>query len=84
MDEGSYSVGVVTPILRSLVPPLQRERVVVSELGYGLWTFQKRMLSETGDYTLILGLPTGLGKTYLAGVKLLEESRKKPIAVFGS
>jgi len=34
-----------------------------------------------GDSTLILGLPTGLGKTYLAGAKLYAESRERPIRV---
>ena len=34
-----------------------------------------------GESTLILGLPTGLGKTYLAGAKLYEESRERPIRV---
>ncbi|NIN68606.1 MAG: DEAD/DEAH box helicase family protein, partial [Anaerolineae bacterium] len=34
-----------------------------------------------GESTLILGLPTGLGKTYLAGAKLHEESKDQPIRV---
>ncbi len=34
-----------------------------------------------GESTLILGLPTGLGKTYLAGARLYEESRQNPIRV---
>jgi superfamily II DNA or RNA helicase len=50
-------------------------------LSYGLWPFQKRILEEMGESTLILGLPTGLGKTYLAGAKLHEESLNKAIRV---
>ena len=34
-----------------------------------------------GEADLILGLPTGLGKTYLAGAKLQMESQKAPIRV---
>lgn len=34
-----------------------------------------------GESTIILGLPTGLGKTYLAGARLYEESRQRPIRV---
>jgi ERCC4-related helicase len=34
-----------------------------------------------GESTLILGLPTGLGKTYLAGAKLHKESKHGPIRV---
>lgn len=34
-----------------------------------------------GESTLILGLPTGLGKTYLAGAKLKKDSKDKPIRV---
>ena len=34
-----------------------------------------------GESTPILGLPTGLGKTYLASTKLYMESREKPIRI---
>ncbi|MCW4041361.1 MAG: hypothetical protein NWE83_11510 [Candidatus Bathyarchaeota archaeon] len=34
-----------------------------------------------GEADLILGLPTGLGKTYLAGARLQVESQKAPIRV---
>ncbi len=81
LDEGSYSVRVVTSNIapQSLVP--ERERVMISELGYSLWPFQEKILGEMGESDLILGLPTGLGKTYLAGARLHEESRKTPIRV---
>lgn len=60
---------------------LRQEKIVISELGYTLWPFQKQILDEMGGSTLILGLPTGLGKTYLAGARLREESQRKPIRV---
>lgn len=50
-------------------------------LGYTLWPFQRQILASMGESTLILGLPTGLGKTYLAGARLYEESKEKPIRV---
>ena len=55
LDEGPYSVTVASSVFAPQVPPLQRESVIVSELGYTLWPFQK-ILSEIGDSTLVLGL----------------------------
>lgn len=56
LDEGPYSFRIVTSILAPQVPPSQREKVTVSKLGYNLWPLQKKILSEMGDSTLILGL----------------------------
>lgn len=81
LDEGSYSVRVVTSNLTPQARVLQQEKIVISELGYTLWPFQKQILHEMGESTLILGLPTGLGKTYVAGAKLHEESKREPIRV---
>jgi ERCC4-related helicase len=62
-------------------PVPEREYTVISRLGYSLWPFQERILHEMGEADLILGLPTGLGKTYLAGARLQVESKKAPIRV---
>lgn len=64
-----------------MAPTPHRERVEIHNLGYTLWPFQRQILAGMGESTLILGLPTGLGKTYLAGAKLYEESRERPIRV---
>ena len=60
---------------------MKKQTFQLTELPYELWSFQKKVLSEIGDTTLILGLPTGLGKTYIAGAKIQEESLKRPLRV---
>jgi len=55
--------------------------VRVEALNYTLWPFQQKILDGIGGDTLILGLPTGLGKTYLAGAYLHRESTQKPLRV---
>ena len=81
LDEGPHSVRLITSNLAPRAPTPHRESVEILRLAYTLWPFQKRILSEMGESTLILGLPTGLGKTYLAGAKLYAESRERPIRV---
>ena len=60
---------------------LKMQRIEISCLGYTLWPFQERILEEMGRTAFILGLPTGLGKTYLAGAKLQRDSRERPVRV---
>jgi len=55
--------------------------VQVKALNYTLWPFQERVLERISGDTLILGLPTGLGKTFVAGAFLKSESFKEPIRV---
>lgn len=81
LDEGPHSVRLITSNLAPQAPAPHRESVEIPRLAYILWPFQKRVLSEMGESTLILGLPTGLGKTYLAGAKLYAESKERPIRV---
>ena len=81
LDRSPHSIRLLTSNLAPRMPVLERESVELPEPSYSLWPFQKKILSEMGASTLILGLPTGLGKTYLAGAKLYEDSRKKPIRV---
>jgi len=67
-----YSMRLLTSSLAP-EPPIQDPRVVrVEALNYELWPFQQKVLDKIGGDTLILGLPTGLGKTYLAGAYLLQ------------
>ncbi len=81
LDEGPYSVRVVSAGLAPRTPTPHQETVEIPGLGYTLWPFQEKILSGIGKSTLILGLPTGLGKTYLAGARLYKESRERPIRV---
>ncbi len=75
-----YSVDVLTSNLapKKAIPP---QRIRVDKLGYTLWSFQQSMLKRIIGDVLILGLPTGLGKTYLAGAYLREKSREETIKV---
>lgn len=70
--------------INSLTPqdPLKMPRSVqIFKLNYSLWDFQEKILNRIAGSTLILGLPTGLGKTYIAGAYLMRESQVKPIRV---
>lgn len=79
LTEGPYSIVGLTSNLSPQQPlPLQ---AVYVKTTYTLYPFQKRVLDGlTGD-CLVLGLPTGLGKTYIAGAFLERESRGKPLRV---
>lgn len=57
------------------------QSVRVEALNYARWPFQKRILDRIGGDTLILGMPTGLGKTYQAGKYLRRESAQRPLHV---
>jgi ERCC4-related helicase len=81
LDEGPYSVELLSSNLVPTEPCPQRKHTIVSQLNYTLWPFQKKILADIGSSTLILGLPTGLGKTYLAGAQLRQESANRPIRV---
>ncbi|MEM2240401.1 MAG: helicase-related protein [Candidatus Bathyarchaeia archaeon] len=70
--------------INSLMPrdPLRIPRSIqIFKLNYSLWNFQEEVLNRIAGSTLILGLPTGLGKTYIAGAYLMRESQVKPIRV---
>jgi len=69
LDENPYSMRLLTSSLapEQLISTPQADRV--EALNYTLWPFQQKILDKIGGDTLILGLPTGLGKTYLAGAR---------------
>lgn len=74
LDENEYSVKVLTGNLMPAKASDSVERIRIDKLSYDLWSFQQKILDEMGRSTLILGLPTGLGKTFLAGSYLKRES----------
>ncbi|MBS7627397.1 DEAD/DEAH box helicase family protein, partial [Candidatus Bathyarchaeota archaeon] len=81
LEESPYSV-------RRLISDLSPERPLdspmslqINSINYKLWPFQQRVLDRISGNTLILGLPTGLGKTFVAGAYLWKESLKQPIRV---
>jgi len=81
LDSSPYSVQLLTSSLAPSQPTSTPQKVRVKAPNYTLWPFQQNILSKIGGHTLILGLPTGLGKTYLAGAYLQRESTQKPIRV---
>ncbi|HRU81989.1 MAG TPA: DEAD/DEAH box helicase family protein, partial [Candidatus Methanomethylicus sp.] len=75
--EGSpYSLQLMTSNLSPSGPIRERGTVTVERMGYRLWPFQEKILKRMGKDTLVVGLPTGLGKTYLAGAFIAEESKR--------
>lgn len=81
LDGREYSIRALT---RDLIPTEitdHTESTGIERLNYELWSFQQKILDDMGKSTLILGLPTGLGKTYLAGAYLKRESMGKKTRV---
>lgn len=81
LDEREYSIKALT---RDLMPSESTDHIEstsIERLNYELWSFQQKILGNMGKSTLILGLPTGLGKTFLAGAYLKRESLGKKTRV---
>ena len=81
LDGSPYSVQLLTSSLAPSQPIKELQTIKVGEINYKLWAFQQNILDKIGGDTLILGLPTGLGKTYLAGAYLQRESAQSPMRV---
>ncbi|MEM3046807.1 MAG: DEAD/DEAH box helicase family protein, partial [Candidatus Bathyarchaeia archaeon] len=81
LDESPYSVRAQVFNLSPRVAQPHRLSVQIEKLGYSLWPFQERILQQIEGDTLVLGLPTGLGKTFLAGAYLQKRSQSSPIRV---
>ena len=81
LDRSTFSVKTLITDLSPQGTVSTPKRFVINRLGYEVWPFQRQILLDMGGATLILGLPTGLGKTYLAGARLAELSQKRPIRV---
>jgi ERCC4-related helicase len=81
LGESKYSINTLTGSLAPGKPIDEAEKVTVNDLSYSLWPFQQKILDKMGTSNLILGLPTGLGKTFLAGAYLKRESNGGKIRV---
>ncbi len=75
LDGSPYSLQLMTSNLSPSEPIGGRGTVSIERMGYKLWPFQEKILRRMGKDTLVVGLPTGLGKTYLAGAFIAEESK---------
>ncbi|MCS7385611.1 MAG: hypothetical protein DRJ18_00855 [Candidatus Methanomethylicota archaeon] len=75
----------VRRLVEKLTPkhPIQVKEKVYIEKNYQLWPFQEEILRKLLRHkkALILGLPTGLGKTFVAGAYLDEVSKPHGIRV---
>lgn len=81
LDQSQYSVKIQSKNLQPSEPISEPARFIIKKLNYELWPFQIKVLKKIIGNTLILGLPTGLGKTFIAGAYLKEASRDKAIRV---
>ena len=81
LDQSQYSVKIQSKNLQPSKPISEPARFRIRKLNYELWPFQIKVLKKIIGNTLILGLPTGLGKTFIAGAYLKEASRDKAIRV---
>lgn len=78
LDSSPYSTKLLAS---NLAPPGRIEteqRVAVKRMNYSLFPFQQRILERIRGDALVVGLPTGLGKTYLAGAFIARESTRDP------
>ncbi|MEM2137452.1 MAG: DEAD/DEAH box helicase family protein, partial [Candidatus Methanomethylicia archaeon] len=75
----------ITRLVENLSPKktINNRQYVKIKRNYDLWQFQNEILERIWNYDrgLIIGLPTGLGKTYLAGAYLERESSENGIRV---
>jgi ERCC4-related helicase len=76
LDNSSYSMQLLTSNLAPESPIERVQAVRVDRLNYTLFPFQQKILDKIGGDALIVGLPTGLGKTYLAGAFIARESTR--------
>jgi len=78
LDNSPYS----TKLLASSLAPNQKiekeQRTSIERINYSLFPFQQRIIERVRGDALIVGLPTGLGKTYIAGAYIARESSQDP------
>jgi Fanconi anemia group M protein len=67
LESSCYSIELLKTNLAPVSPIDCPEIIKVKTLNYDLYPFQRKILENTADGALVVGLPTGLGKTYLAG-----------------
>lgn len=78
LDTSPYSTNALAYNLAPLERIEHEQRISVREMNYALFPFQQRILERIKGDALVVGLPTGLGKTYLAGAFIARESLKEP------
>jgi ERCC4-related helicase len=81
LDGSSYSMDLLTTNLSPSQAILELQWVKVGGMKYSLFPFQQKILDRVGGDALVVGLPTGLGKTYVAGAYIARESAKDPCRV---
>jgi ERCC4-related helicase len=81
LDGSSYSMDLFTSNLSPAEAIRERQWVKVEGMKYSLFPFQQKILDRIGGDALVVGLPTGLGKTYVAGAYIARESAKDPCRV---
>jgi len=74
LDKSPYSLQMLTSNLAPDSMLQNPQSAKVENLGYTLFPFQQKILEKIGGDTLVIGLPTGLGKTYIAGAFIARES----------
>ncbi|MEJ5293400.1 MAG: helicase-related protein [Candidatus Methanosuratincola sp.] len=78
LNRSQYSLQLLSSSLSPSRRIPEPENVSVTKLNYQLYPFQERVLERIQSGTLVVGLPTGLGKTYLAGAYLHRETAGRP------
>ncbi|MEM4657618.1 MAG: helicase-related protein [Candidatus Methanosuratincola sp.] len=81
LNTSRYSLQVLSSTLFPSERIPDKERVSVRSLNYQLYPFQQKILQKISSGTLIVGLPTGLGKTYLAGAYIHRMTSENPSRV---
>lgn len=81
LNGGRYSLQVLSSGLSPSRRIPEKESVSVKSLNYQLYPFQQKILEKISNGTLIVGLPTGLGKTYMAGAYIHRMTCKSPSRV---
>jgi ERCC4-related helicase len=81
LDKSPYSLQMLTSNLAPDSIVQNPQSVKVEALSYTLFPFQQKILEKIGGDTLVIGLPTGLGKTFIAGAFIARESARKACRV---
>lgn len=81
LNNSQYSLEILTSNLSPESAIEKKQEIRVERIGYQLYPFQQKILERMDSGTLVVGLPTGLGKTYLAGAYVQKESANAPCRV---
>ncbi len=81
LNRSRYSLQVLSESLSPSKRIPKKENVSVQKLNYHLYPFQQKILDRINNGALVVGLPTGLGKTYLAGAYIHRETATRPSRV---